>query len=139
MVRSIRRLSEEDEEYIKEYHYVEWDSKYKEYFCYACHFYECKEDILNHIQRIEHNDNSIYKTFFNNFNSTFFLKEENSTYHCKECDETYNFNSLDGLEYNLKKIEKHFDTHKHHEEEIRKVMNITKRHEELLCNIFNVK
>ena len=38
--------------------------------------------------------------------------------------------------------EKHLEKKKrvkHHKEEIRKVMNITKRHEELLCNIFNVK
>ncbi len=110
------RLSEEDEEYIKEYHYVEWNRTTKKYLCSAdCGYGNqsfIKDYVMNHIESNEHRDKSTYKTFFNRFNSKYFLNSEYSMYSCKECDETYNFNLNNGLEHNLKTIQEHFDTHR---------------------------
>jgi hypothetical protein len=109
------RFSEEDEKNI-EYHNIKWDSEDKEYYCSAScgngrQFLQ-KYEVLYHIKNYEHKENSIYKTFFNNLNSKYFLNYDYSIYRCKECDESYNFDTRDGLEYNLKKIQKHFDTHR---------------------------
>jgi hypothetical protein len=109
------RFSEEDEKNI-ECHNIKWDSEDKKYYCSAScgngRQFLKKYNVINHIESCEHEENSKYKTFFNNLNSKYFLNYDYSKYRCEECHKRYYFDTRDGLEYNLKKIQKHFDTHR---------------------------